>query len=59
MSTLTITSEPCDWRGAVRTAVQEVRRLQRHGVTQGELERYKQVGRSRGKAFRQALLQQG
>ena len=41
MSTLTITSEPIDWRGAVRVAVQEVRRLQRYGVTQGELERYK------------------
>eukprot|EP00887_Chlorella_sp_A99_P001378 scaffold8.g1378.t1 len=43
VSTLTITSEPIDWRGAVRVAVQEVRRLQRHGVTQGELGRYKQA----------------
>ena len=41
MSTLTITSEPKDWRGAVLVAVQEVRRLQRYGVTRGELERYK------------------
>ena len=41
VSTLTITSEPRDWRGAVQVAVQEVRRLQQHGVTGGELERYK------------------
>ena len=41
VSTLTITSEPKDWRGAVTVAVQEVRRLQRYGVTRGELERYK------------------
>ncbi|CAD7695599.1 unnamed protein product [Ostreobium quekettii] len=41
VSTLTITSEPCDWRGAVRVALEEVRRLQRHGVKPGELERYK------------------
>ena len=41
VSTLTITSEPQDWRGAVQVAVQEVRRLQQHGVTAAELERYK------------------
>lgn len=41
VSTLTVTSEPKDWRGAVRVAVQEVRRLQRFGVTTAELERYK------------------
>jgi hypothetical protein len=41
VSTLTITSEPKDWRGAVQVAIQEVRRLQRFGVTRGELERYK------------------
>ena len=29
VSTLTITSEPKDWRGAVQVAIQEVRRLQR------------------------------
>lgn len=41
VSTLTITSEPKDWRGAVQVAVQEVRRLQQHGVTAAEMERYK------------------
>ncbi|KAL4457809.1 hypothetical protein ABPG75_012674 [Micractinium tetrahymenae] len=41
VSTLTITSEPKDWQGAVQVAIQEVRRLQRFGVTRGELERYK------------------
>jgi predicted Zn-dependent peptidase len=41
VSTLTITSEPKDWRGAVEVAVQEARRLQLYGVTPGELERYK------------------
>lgn len=40
VSTLTITAEPKDWRGAVTVAVQEARRLQRYGVTAGELERY-------------------
>jgi predicted Zn-dependent peptidase len=41
VSTLTVTAEPADWRGAVAVAVQEVRRLQRHGVTPSELDRYK------------------
>eukprot|EP00873_Tetraselmis_striata_P020838 jgi/Tetstr1/441102/TSEL_029370.t1 len=43
VSTLTITSEPKDWRGAVQVAQQELRRLQRYGVTKTELERYKDV----------------
>lgn len=43
VSTLTITSEPNDWRGAVQVAQQELRRLQRYGVTKSELERYKDV----------------
>lgn len=41
VSTLTITSEPKDWRGAIQVAAEEVRRLQLYGVTRGELERYK------------------
>lgn len=41
VSTLTISSEPCDWRGAIQVAVQEVRRLMQFGVTTGEMERYK------------------
>jgi len=40
VSTLSVTSEPNDWQGAVRVAVEEVRRLQRYGLTKGELERY-------------------
>ncbi|KAH7434480.1 hypothetical protein KP509_06G019300 [Ceratopteris richardii] len=40
VSTLTITAEPKDWRGAVNVAVQEVRRLKEFGVTMGELTRY-------------------
>ncbi|GLC34133.1 hypothetical protein PLESTB_000841000 [Pleodorina starrii] len=43
VSTLTITSEPADWRGAVAVAVQEMRRMQRHGLTQGEFDRYRQA----------------
>lgn len=43
VSTLTITSEPADWRGAVGVAVQEMRRMQRHGLTPGELDRYRQA----------------
>ncbi|KAG2497394.1 hypothetical protein HYH03_004550 [Edaphochlamys debaryana] len=43
VSTLTITSEPADWRGAVQVAVQEMRRMQRHGLTQGEFDRYRQA----------------
>eukprot|EP00798_Chlamydomonas_sp_ICE-L_P027064 gene27064-2297_t len=41
VSTLTITSQPSDWRGAVQVGVQEVRRMQRHGLTKGELDRYR------------------
>ncbi|CAL8466878.1 g6414 [Coccomyxa elongata] len=56
VSTLTITSEPSDWRGAVQVAVQEVRRLQRFGVTAGELERYKMaLLRDSAQAAEQAL----
>jgi predicted Zn-dependent peptidase len=40
VSTLTVTSEPQDWRAATRVAIEEVRRLQRHGLTPGELSRY-------------------
>lgn len=40
VSTLTISAEPKDWRGAVNVAVQEVRRLKEFGVTKGELTRY-------------------
>ncbi|CAG9466529.1 unnamed protein product [Pedinophyceae sp. YPF-701] len=40
VSTLTITSEPKDWRGATSVAIEEVRRLQKHGVSRAELERY-------------------
>ena len=35
VTTLTVTSEPRDWQVATGLAVQETRRLQRHGVTQG------------------------
>jgi len=40
VSTLTVSSEPSDWEGALAVAIQEIRRLQRHGINQGELERY-------------------
>ena len=43
VSTFTVTAEPKDWVGAVRVAVEEARRLQRYGMTHGELERYKQA----------------
>ena len=35
VSTLTVSAEPADWEGATAVAVQEVRRLQRHGLTPG------------------------
>jgi len=41
VSTLTITSVPSKWREATAVGIQEVRRLQRHGLTQGEFERYR------------------
>ncbi|KAL6754220.1 peptidase M16 inactive domain-containing protein [Haematococcus lacustris] len=40
VSTLAIKAEPRDWEGAVGVAVQEMRRLQRFGITKGELSRY-------------------
>jgi len=40
VSTLTITSEPKDWEGAITVAQEEMARLQKHGITNGELERY-------------------
>lgn len=40
VSTLTITSEPKDWEGAITVALEETTRLQQHGITRGELERY-------------------
>lgn len=43
VSTLTVSAEPKDWQRATATAVQEMRRLQRHGLTQGELDRYRQA----------------
>ena len=36
VSTLTVSSEPSDWEGARAVAIQEIRRLQRHGINQGE-----------------------
>ncbi|DBA67043.1 TPA: hypothetical protein ACH3X2_001377 [Trebouxia sp. C0005] len=41
VSTLTVTAEPKDWKQAIEVAVQEVRRLQKYGVTAGELANYK------------------
>uniref|UniRef100_A0A6U0W9G0 Mitochondrial processing peptidase n=1 Tax=Polytomella parva TaxID=51329 RepID=A0A6U0W9G0_9CHLO len=43
VSTLTITAEPSGWAGAVRVAVEESRRVQQHGLTEGELSRYLQA----------------
>uniref|UniRef100_A0A7N0TGG2 Chloroplast processing enzyme n=1 Tax=Kalanchoe fedtschenkoi TaxID=63787 RepID=A0A7N0TGG2_KALFE len=40
VTTLTVTSEPSNWKGAVKVAVHEVRRLKEFGVTEGELARY-------------------
>lgn len=40
VTTLTVTAEPKNWRGAIKVAVQEVRRLKEFGVTKGELTRY-------------------
>lgn len=44
VSTLTVSSEPNDWRGAVSVAVQETRRMQRHGITKGEMRRCRAEG---------------
>jgi len=43
VSTLTITSEPKDWKEATSIGVQEIRRMQRHGLTNGELVRYREA----------------
>eukprot|EP00897_Mesotaenium_endlicherianum_P002978 jgi/Mesen1/2708/ME000168S01777 len=40
VSTLTVTSEPRHWQGAVQVGCQEVRRLKEFGVTRGEMARY-------------------
>lgn len=40
VTTLTVTAEPQNWQGAIKVAVQEVRRLKEFGVTKGELARY-------------------
>ncbi|KAK3240438.1 hypothetical protein CYMTET_49716 [Cymbomonas tetramitiformis] len=40
VSTLTITSEAHDWDNAIRVALEEVRHLFTHGITQSELMRY-------------------
>lgn len=36
VATVTITAEPRDWDEATTVAVQEIRRIQRHGLTSGE-----------------------
>lgn len=43
VATVTITAEPKDWNEATTVAVQEIRRIQRHGLTSGEFERYKEA----------------
>ena len=43
VSTLTVCAEPSDWREATIVAVQEMRRLARFGVTNCEMERYKEA----------------
>eukprot|EP00899_Mesostigma_viride_P019537 jgi/Mesvir1/27585/Mv07330-RA.1 len=40
VSTLTITSDASQWKGAVAVGVQEMRRLKEFGVTRGEFSRY-------------------
>eukprot|EP00210_Caulerpa_lentillifera_P004547 g4337.t1 len=40
VGTIAITSEPKDWRGALEVAVQETRRLQRHGLKKAELQQF-------------------
>lgn len=40
VTTLTVSAEPKNWQGAIKVAVQEVRRLKEFGVTKGELARY-------------------
>jgi len=43
VSTLTVVSEANDWREATTVAVQEMRRLAKYGVTNCELQRYKEA----------------
>ena len=43
VSTLTITSEPKDWKEAIAVGIQEIRRMQRHGLTHGEFLRYREA----------------
>merc|ERR1719181_927812 len=40
VTTLTVISEPCDWREAVKAAVAEVKRVQQYGITANEFQRY-------------------
>lgn len=41
VSTVTVTCEPREWEFALQVAVEEARRLQKCGLTQGELSRFK------------------
>ena len=41
MSTVTVTCEPLHWKHALQMAVEEARRLQKSGLTPGELGRFK------------------
>lgn len=41
VSSLTITAEPQEWKRALTVSMEEVRRLYAHGITPGELLRYK------------------
>jgi len=40
VGTINVTSEPKDWKPSVQLAIQEIRRLQRHGIQRSELNRY-------------------
>ena len=41
VSTVTVTCEPLHWKYALQVAVEEARRLKQHGLTLGELTRFK------------------
>jgi predicted Zn-dependent peptidase len=41
VSTVTVTCEPLHWKYALQVAVEEARRLKQHGLTPGELTRFK------------------
>ena len=41
VSTVTVTCEPLHWKYALQVAVEEARRLKQHGLTAGELTRFK------------------